>query len=1072
MALIDQWSDNFDSKVRERGEEYARQQRVDIVSREPGDRAIEAVVRGTSTYHVTAEKGPSDDLWCQCECPYFYDRHEPCKHIWAAVVTWQRGANGRAAVKRGRSNKKADWRDQFDKYRATLHSFEVEAHQPTPQQILYVIDAEASSPDGALTVEILARKRKRDGDWGKPAPVEAGEFDARWLPDPDDRRILSILDGAPSPYDTHHHARLVAIPLQRELVEQMCATGRAVVKHDGYTERPLRWDGSGAWRFATELITVGANAELVGHLERFEHTLSLDEPLLMTRGGLVFGDDWVAELEDNGAFGWIALLAGGHTPQAPADDADALAGHLLALPTAPPLTPPPALLAGDHDAPPPLPLPHLVIRAREDQGNEFGKRTSLLADLSFEYGEHAIAAGDAASAIFDEAHSRLVPRDRDLERAAVAKLYDLGFQPAEPEWNERFDPDNPPFELAARRLDKAVADLALAGWRIEAAGHVHRQPSAPVSLKVASGIDWFELHGEVDFEGHTVQLPALLEAVRSGQRLVQLDDGSVGMLPAEWLAQLAPVAELGEADGDHIRFKPTQAAVIDALLAASPEADVDAQFAKARQRLREFEKVEAADPPDSFVGELRPYQKEGLGWLHFCREFGFGGCLADDMGLGKTVQVLALLDSRAVLRQSADESAPPPPSIAVVPKSLVHNWVAEAARFTPNLRVLDHTGPLRDRTGGNFDTVDLVVTTYGTLRSDAAMFAERRFDYAVLDEAQAIKNAATASAKAARLLRADHRIAMTGTPIENHLGELWSLFEFLNPGMLGRSRAFKRLTQAASNMDDETAQQRRVLIAATVAPFVLRRTKEQVAPDLPPRTEQTIDCPMEPAQQKLYDELRDHYRASLLKRVATDGLNKSKVHVLEALLRLRQAACHPGLIDDSRRDEPSAKLDMLLERLAEVIDEGHKALVFSQFTSLLSIVRDRLDANGMTYEYLDGKTRDRPARIERFQNDPDQKLFLISLKAGGLGLNLTAADYVFLLDPWWNPAAEAQAIDRTHRIGQTRHVFAYRLITPDTVEQKVLELQQSKRDLADAIISADKGPLSGMTGDELEALLS
>jgi SNF2 family DNA or RNA helicase len=380
--------------------------------------------------------------------------------------------------------------------------------------------------------------------------------------------------------------------------------------------------------------------------------------------------------------------------------------------------------------------------------------------------------------------------------------------------------------------------------------------------------------------------------------------------------------------------------------------------------------------------------------------------------------------------------------------------------------VLDYTGLGRD--SQSLADYDLILTTYGTLRRDVVQLKEVEFDYVVLDEAQAIKNAATEAAKAVRLLRGHHRLALSGTPVENHLGELWSLFEFLNPGMLGRASVFKLTGGAGRNPDDET----RRLLAHALRPFILRRTKAQVAPELPSKSEQTIFCELEPAQRKLYDELRQHYRDSLLQRIKDEGLAKSKIMVLEALLRLRQAACHPGLIDRKRSKEKSAKLDMLLDQLREVLDEGHKALVFSQFTSLLSIVRDRLDSDGVAHEYLDGQTRDRQATVERFQNDPDCRLFLISLKAGGLGLNLTAAEYVFLLDPWWNPAVEAQAVDRAHRIGQERQVFAYRLIARDTVEEKVLELQKTKRALAEAIIGADNSLIHNLRREDLELLLS
>jgi len=580
-------------------------------------------------------------------------------------------------------------------------------------------------------------------------------------------------------------------------------------------------------------------------------------------------------------------------------------------------------------------------------------------------------------------------------------------------------------QVSPSKLPRIVRCLVQAGWHIEAEGKIFRRPGA-FHFEVSSGVDWFELHGEVEYENTTAQLPQLLEALRRGDNLVQFGDGTYGVLPEEWLRRMGPLVGVGTPEDGHIRFRTCQAGVLDALLSTQPEARCDETFARVREELASFRGIESFEQPAGFVGKLRGYQCEGLSWMHFLRRFSFGGCLADDMGVGKTAQVLALLETRRELR-ARDETLPP--SLVVAPRSLIFNWKQEAARFTPGLRVLDHSGLARH--GNGFSGYDVIFTTYGTLRRDILQLKDTEFDYVVLDEAQAVKNADTESSKAVRLVRGRHRLALSGTPVENHLGELWTLFEFLNPGMLGAASAFKLAGGAMRNPNDET----RRLLAHAVRPFILRRTKEQVASELPPKTEQTVYCEMDPNQRKLYGELRQHYRASLLKRVEDEGLGKSKIQVLEALLRLRQAACHPGLLDRGRSGENSAKLESLLEQLAEVLDEGHKALVFSQFTSLLRIVRERLDRRGTAYAYLDGSTRDREARVERFQNQKDCQLFLVSLKAGGLGLNLTAAEYVFILDPWWNPAVEAQAVDRAHRIGQTRHVFAYRLITRDTVEE-------------------------------------
>ena len=439
--------------------------------------------------------------------------------------------------------------------------------------------------------------------------------------------------------------------------------------------------------------------------------------------------------------------------------------------------------------------------------------------------------------------------------------------------------------------------------------------------------------------------------------------------------------------------------------------------------------------------------------------------------------MLAWLETR---RTSRGKNSAKGPALVVAPRSLVFNWVEEARRFTPKLRVLNYTGLERAAQLEKLSEFDLLVTTYGTLRQDIVKLRDVEFDYAILDEAQAIKNAASQSSKACRLLNARRRLAMTGTPVENHLGELWALFEFLNPGMLGRNAKLHDLfsTRRRSSLPNDAADNEReqgesvALLAKALRPFMLRRTKQQVLTELPPKTEQTLYCELDQPERKRYDELREHYRRLLLERVEKVGINKSKVHVLEALLRLRQAACHPGLLDKQRAKVSSAKLETLLEQLNEVLAEGHKALVFSQFTSLLAIVRHHLDERRIVYEYLDGRTLKRGAKVERFQNDPNCPLFLISLKAGGQGLNLTAADYIFILDPWWNPAVEAQAVDRAHRIGQERHVFAYRVIARDTIEEKILKLQEHKRGLADAIISAEHTLLQSLTAEDLQVLLS
>lgn len=714
----------------------------------------------------------------------------------------------------------------------------------------------------------------------------------------------------------------------------------------------------------------------------------------------------------------------------------------------------------------------------------------LLADAFAELDE---PTGESADAELTPVHGTLIRRDHRIEHDAMRLLATLGVRSLPSASGGVAGP--PTLTLPARDMAAVTRELLSRGWVVTADQRAIAAPAAP-TLSVSSGIDWFEVRGSVSYQTadgeQIVDLPEVLAAIRAGRSVIRLGDGTHGLLPEAWLAQHRLLTAMGVVEADHLRFSASQAVLLDAMLGRDDGVAVDERFAAIRERVDRFTGIEPRDPAPTFTGTLRTYQREGLGWLAFLRWLGCGGVLADDMGLGKTIQVLAMLDGRrdggaeARRHEGQEEKAPCLPSLIVVPRSVVFNWIDEAGRFAPHLRVAAYTGADRHQLRDAFADHDVIVTSYGLMRRDIEELMNHEFDYVVLDEAQAIKNPASQSAKAARLLRARHRLALTGTPVENHLGDLWSIFEFLNPGMLGLNARFAELVKAPSAPGMARSARRRdeedvaAQIGKSLRPFILRRTKSQVLRDLPAKTEQTLLCQMEGAQQQTYEELRAFYRANLLGKLEfaqTGGENqrlagKSAIMVLEALLRLRQAACHPGLIDPSRVDEPSAKLDVLLDRVTDLIDEGHKALVFSQFTSMLAIVRRRLDERGVIYEYMDGQTRDRRAPVERFQNDPSIPLFLISLKTGGLGLNLTAAGYVFILDPWWNPAAEQQAIDRAHRIGQTQHVVAYRLICENTVEQRIAELQQKKKRLAEAIVGAQTGLLQQLTREDLEKLLA
>jgi len=1092
MILSARFAGKFSSTIRKRGEDYYRQRRVRIDR--GSDTEVSASVRGSQAYYVDLDwSGDRLSVWC--ECPYFLDNGLPCKHLWAVMLAAEaQGYLSPAAAAAapglvcdsddedldlddsGSSAPPAPssppaifrvpapphWRKQVSDIFNHRQVAAPRDEWPAYREILYVVDVPSSLIKAGLVLTVESRARKADGSWKQERALSLKRAQLSQLPVLEDREILSVLAGAKQQYaygyiDAYERipeSFLIPYGLAAMMMPRITRSGRCYMRlaREADSLLPLAWDDGGAWKVRLEMRRREPHGWVItGVLCRGEERMDLAAPALITQGGFVFTRDRVAPLAEETSFEWVTNFRKTGRIEAPEEDTDELLTALLCSPGLPLLDLPEELRYEEVML---QPRPCLRIgKAEVRYGSE-----RLMAELSFDYDGRIAPALDPSAGFYEASNHRLVRRDSEAEKAAAALLDDLGVKFRAPNyWNPE-----PGREIAPSKLPRVVRPLVEAGWHIEAEGKIFRRPGA-VRVQVSSGVDWFELHGEVEYGDSTAQLPALLEALRHGDKMVRLDNGNYGILPEEWLRRFGPVAGMGTAEDGHIRFRPVQAGLLDALLAAQPEANCDAAFARVREKLRRFHGVEAADQPEGFVGQLRDYQRDGLGWMQFLQRFSFGGCLADDMGVGKTAQVLALLETRRAKRAAGESVAP---SLVVVPKSLVFNWKEEAERFTPSLRVLDYTGLARNHNG--FSGYDVVLTTYGTLRRDAARLKDIEFDYVVLDEAQAVKNANTESARAVRLLRGRHRLAMSGTPVENHLGELWSLFEFLNPGMLGATSVFKLTGGAMRNPDEET----RRLLAHALRPFILRRTKEQVASELPPKTEQTVHCVMEPAQRKLYDELRQHYRNSLLQKIETDGLAKSKIQVLEALLRLRQAACHPGLLDKKRSSDPSAKLDVLLARLREVLDEGHKALVFSQFTSLLRIVRESLESSGVTYEYLDGATRNRQARVERFQSDPGCRLFLVSLKAGGLGLNLTAADYVFLLDPWWNPAVEAQAVDRSHRIGQTRQVFAYRLITRDTVEEKVLELQKTKRDLADAIIGEENSLIRDLRPDDLALLLS
>ncbi len=585
-------------------------------------------------------------------------------------------------------------------------------------------------------------------------------------------------------------------------------------------------------------------------------------------------------------------------------------------------------------------------------------------------------------------------------------------------------------------------------------------------VRLSSGVDWFGVRVEIRAGDQELPLDAVLAAWGRGERHVRMESGELVRLPTAWLNRhlgaLSDLRELGRRNEDG-SFE-VDAFLVPALAGLASEATPEEGWRRLTSRLDDFGGVVDQPLPEGLQVDLRSYQKHGYNWLCALRDLGLHGCLADDMGLGKTVQTLALLlDEKLSGRAAA-------PTLVVAPTSVVQNWVDEARRFTPALRVLRLAGEDRAARVASLEAVnehDLIVTSYALLRQDADALAATTFHYVVLDEAQAVKNPNSQTARAARGLRSRHRLTLTGTPIENNLLELWSQLEFLMPGFFGSRARFVRRYGALGpdGSRDGAAEELR----SRLRPFVLRRLKSDVDKELPPITEMTLRCELGEQQRKLYERVRNTYRSRVLAMVEKVGLERSRLGVLEALLRLRQAACHPELLpfDEARKVAESAKTRMFLKVLGELLEEGRRVLVFSQWTSMLRILRAELDDIGIEYAYLDGSTRDRPGVIEHFQRPDGPRVFLISLKAGGVGLNLTAADTVIHYDPWWNPAAEQQASDRAHRIGQTRPVLVLRLVAEETVEEMILVLQERKRNLMRSAIESDTDGVKSLDRDDL-----
>jgi len=683
-------------------------------------------------------------------------------------------------------------------------------------------------------------------------------------------------------------------------------------------------------------------------------------------------------------------------------------------------------------------------------------------DLKFQYQKIEFSSQPVSEKSLASQGNYLFVVKRDSEKEAEARkiLQEHGVFYVQHRW--QIDPQYSVLDwlrIEIPQLEKAgieiIGELNLKKYRLlKGVPELH--------LKIRSHENWLDLNYSLHLNGTKLIAPDLREQLLNGKRYLRLSDGTIVYLGEELRNRLVRFYQLSadSLKNGHLKIRPTAYPLVADLIKISDIVKSDEQFQQWESEYKQFDAIGSAEISPKFKGKLRDYQKAGVGWLYFLNRFSFGGILADDMGLGKTVQVIALLQnlkSEGKLQQ---------PALIIVPLTVLFNWENEIRNFAPSLKILKYYGQKSDREKleQQIKNFNVVLISYGILLQDYKILMKHPWEYIILDESQKIKNPQTKTYKAIRQISGNNRLCLTGTPVENSTVDLWAQLDFLNPDILGSLHEFE--TRFGKN--GRAVEENREVLRKIIKPFLLRRKKEDVLKELPERTEITQFVEMTDLQKQKYIEGLNFYRDQILEKVEDGGLGKVKIKILEALTYLRQITCHPAIFDASLGLEESGKMQLLQDMLEEIVQEGHKVLVYSQFVRFLNIVKDLVVNMGLPFEYLDGSTRNRESVVRNFQDNQNVKIFLLSLKAGGLGLNLTAADYVIHLDPWWNPAVEQQAADRAHRIGQENHVFVYKFITRNSVEEKILSLQKKKKILFEDVVTAEKSFLKQLTKEDLK----
>lgn len=694
--------------------------------------------------------------------------------------------------------------------------------------------------------------------------------------------------------------------------------------------------------------------------------------------------------------------------------------------------------------------------------------------LLFRYGEHIFPMGNdhkVTVTLRKEENNYIftrIKRKADWEKDKFSALLRLGLKKVSPlfynlEVISTNDQDDQSYGVI-NWINEHLETLNSHGYEIEQSSGGKRFLFAvnKIDFDIKESNDWFDIDAIVYFGSYPVPFISLKNHILHKKREFTLPDGSIAIIPEKWFTQYGSLFSLSNGE-KQLQLKKHHIGLINDL---AEDSIANVTLHRKLQKLNDFEDIGDTQMPVNFKGSLRSYQKAGYNWFGFLRDYNFGGCLADDMGLGKTIQTLAMLQK---LKEEDQQKNTKSTSLIVMPTSLIYNWMNEAKKFTPQLKIFAHTGSARNRDISLFINHDVIVTTYGITRVDIDELKQFYFNYIILDESQNIKNPSSKSFKAVRQLKSRHRLILSGTPVENTVSDLWTQLTFLNPGLLGTQAYFaEEYVYAIEKKKDEEKARK---LQAIIKPFVLRRTKEQVASELPSKTEQIFYCDMSEEQAAYYEKTKSAYRNDLLSSMDDGTYAKKQVQLLQGLTALRQLANHPRMIDEEYASD-SGKFENVVNTLENVLNGGHKVLIFSQFVKHLGIFRNYLEKEQVPFLYLDGSTKNRGDIVADFQTNQNIKVFLISIKAGGVGLNLTQADYVFILDPWWNPAVEQQAIDRTHRIGQDKKVFIYKFIAKDTVEEKILALQNRKKRLASSLITTEESFFKSLTKEDIQEILN